>query len=189
MMILIDRDGTLIEECEYLKHPNQVKLLPGVVPALKRLAQAGYPLVIVTNQSGVGRGLMTRRDVERVHRRLEQMLRARGIRIQGIYWCPHAPDAQCSCRKPKIKLVRQAARDLKVSPKGSISIGDKWSDVRLGQHYRGAGVLVLTGHGKHSLKKSYHRHKADYVASTMQSAVQWILKKESLRWTSKHPKD
>ncbi len=176
VLILLDRDGTIIEERDYLKDSRQVKLMPGVIDGMKRLSRAGFPLVIVTNQSGVGRGYMKHRDVLRVHSHLEKLLRDRGIRLQGIYWCPHAPDATCACRKPQLKLVHQAARDLKRSAHGAISVGDKWSDVRLGQKCDGAGVLVLTGHGLESLKKTYHRYKADFVAKNFQSAVRWILR-------------
>lgn len=179
-LILLDRDGTLITEQDYLKDPRKVKFLAGSLRGLKRLSRAGYPLVVITNQSGVARGLMTRRDVQRVHQRFEALLKKRGIQLDGIYWCPHRPSARCACRKPRLQLVRQAARDLKRPWKGSVSIGDKWSDVQLGQRTGGKGVLVLTGYGQVS-KANPHGHKADHVAKNFESAVTWILKKGEWR--------
>jgi D-glycero-D-manno-heptose 1,7-bisphosphate phosphatase len=175
-LVLLDRDGTLITEQDYLKDPRKVKLLPGAVPALRRLSRAGFPLVIVSNQSGVGRGLMTREDVRRVHRRLESLLRARGVRLRGIYWCPHTPLDRCACRKPKLKLVRKAGADLGQSWRGSVSIGDKWSDVSLGQRTGGRGVLVLTGYGRLTRRQKAPHPKPDFVARDIRAAAAWIIK-------------
>jgi D-glycero-D-manno-heptose 1,7-bisphosphate phosphatase len=189
-LILLDRDGTLITEQDYLKDPRKVKFLPGAIAGLKQLARAGLPLVVISNQSGVGRGLMTRDEVGQVHRRFVSLLRAQGVRLAGIYWCPHHPKLNCACRKPKLKLVRQAARDLKRSWKHSISVGDKWSDVQLGQRTGGLGVLVLTGYGRGSLMQ-HAASAADHVAPNFKAAAGWILKaaqKESPRWTKKRRK-
>ncbi|OGR92446.1 MAG: hypothetical protein A2992_07670 [Elusimicrobia bacterium RIFCSPLOWO2_01_FULL_59_12] len=175
-LLLIDRDGTLITEQDYLKDPRKVRFLSGSIAGLRRLSDAGYQMVVVSNQSGIGRGLMTQRDVQRVTRRFLGMLTARGIRMAGVYWCPHHPTAGCACRKPKLGLIRKAARRLKRSWKGCISVGDKWCDVALGRRTGGRGILVMTGYGRRSLRETGRHPAADFTARNFQSAAHWILK-------------
>jgi D-glycero-D-manno-heptose 1,7-bisphosphate phosphatase len=174
-LILLDRDGTLITEQDYLKDPRKVRFLSGSIEGLKRLSNAGFTMIVVSNQSGVGRGLMTLQDVERVNRRFNQILRSRGVRFGGVYYCPHHPRAGCACRKPKLGLVRRAARDLKTSARRCISVGDKWCDVTLGRRTGGRGVLVKTGYGRQALREK-GRRRADHVAANFKAAAQWILK-------------
>ena len=181
-LVLLDRDGTLIEEKEYLSDPGGVKLLPGAVRGLKKLRRAGCRIVVVSNQSGVGRGLITMAELRNVNRRFLQLLKAQKVAPDGVYWCPHRPSARCSCRKPKLGLVKRAARDLRVSWKRSFSVGDRPSDVVLGQKTGGQGVLVLTGYGKQWLKSSL---KPDYVAKNFNQAADWILKTKEQVWRLK----
>src|ERR1700680_1736651 len=101
-LILLDRDGTLIEERNYLQDPSQVKLLPGIIAGLKKLKRAGALLVVVSNQSGIGRGIMALSQAERVSRRFQKLLGLQKIAVDGVYLCPHRPSARCSCRKPKL---------------------------------------------------------------------------------------
>ncbi len=177
MLILLDRDGTLIEEGEYLTDPRKVKLLPGVIPSLKRLQRSGCRAVVVSNQSGVGRGIISRAQLKKVNARFEFLLEQKGVQLDGFYWCPHAPRVRCACRKPKLGLVKRAARDLRLSWRGAISVGDRPSDVRLGQRCQGRGILVLTGYGRKWAGKS-HQARPDYVARNLNVAVDWILKQE-----------
>jgi D-glycero-D-manno-heptose 1,7-bisphosphate phosphatase len=182
-LILLDRDGTLITEQDYLKDPRKVRFLPGSIAGLKRLARAGYPMVVISNQSGIGRGLMTRQDVERVNRRFLQLLKNQGVRL-GVYYCPHHPKINCACRKPKLKLVKQAAHDLGLSWKNCISVGDKKCDVAMGRRTGGKGVLVLTGIGRQERKRE-PRVKPDFIAKNFNTAARWILQaapKESASW-------
>jgi len=172
-LILLDRDGTLIVERGYLSKPAGVKLLPGTISGLKKLKSAGFRVVVVSNQSGVGRGLITLRQIKDVSDRFLHLLQLKKIILDGVYWCPHRPEALCSCRKPKLGMVKRAAKKLRVSWKGSISVGDRPSDVQLGQKTGGRGVLVLTGYGKRWPKNSF---KVDYVAKDFLRAVDWILK-------------
>jgi len=172
-LILLDRDGTLIEEKGYLSDPEGVKLLPGVVQGLKKLKRAGFRVVVVSNQSGVGRGLISMGQLEIVNRRFLQLLKAKKAAPDGVYWCPHRPSAHCFCRKPKLGMVKRAARELKVSWKKSISVGDRPSDIQLGQKTGGSGVLVLTGYGRRWRRTSV---KADHVAKDFGGAVSWIQK-------------
>ena len=189
-LLLLDRDGTLITEQDYLKDPKKVKFLPGAIAGLKQLSQAGFPLVIITNQSGVGRGLMTEQDVRRVHSRFQAILKKHDVQLDGIYWCPHHPSQGCACRKPKLKLVRRAARDLKRSWRNSLSVGDKWIDVELGQRTGGQGILVLTGYGRKTLKQKSHRAPI-HMARDFKTAARWIIaadQKESQPWIKKFRK-
>jgi D-glycero-D-manno-heptose 1,7-bisphosphate phosphatase len=175
-ILLFDRDGTLIREKGYLGDPNGVQLLSGVVDGLKRLQKAGYPLVVVTNQAGVGRGILTRKAVVSVKKRFLDLLKSKGIVLDGYYWCPHAPDAGCRCRKPEIGMVRQASRKLKRTYRGAISVGDRWSDVALGQNAKGHGVLILTGYGRRYLEQPT-RIKPDFVARNFKAFTAWVLNK------------
>jgi histidinol-phosphate phosphatase family protein len=172
-LLLLDRDGTLIEEEGYPSDPARVRLYPGVPQALRKLKKAGFRLAVVSNQSGVGRGLVTLKQMHRVNRRFLELLKKRKAPIDGLYWCPHRPEDGCSCRKPKLGMARRAARDLKVSWKRSISVGDRPSDVEMGRRTGGLGVLVLTGYGKRWNKSS----SADHIARNFKEAADWILKR------------
>jgi len=140
----LDRDGTIIHDAHYLKLPEQVKLLPGAAAAVKRLNDAKVPVVVVTNQSGIARGLLTEADYERVRRRTEDLLGAEGARIDATYMCPHHPDftGPCACRKPGTLLFRRAAKDLKLSLADSWYVGDKPRDVLPARELEGRGILV-----------------------------------------------
>src|SRR5438132_13302808 len=153
-LLLLDRDGTLIKEEGYPTDPRRVRLYPGVPEALRKLKRAGFPLVVASNQSGVGRGLVTMDQLHRVNQRFLGLLKERKASIDGLYWCPHDPRKGCACRKPALGMARRAARDLHVSWKHSISVGDRPSDVEFGKRTGGIGVLVLTGYGRRYRKKA-----------------------------------
>ena len=148
--VLLDRDGTVIVEKNYLADPAGVELEPAAAAGLRRLAAAGFALVVVSNQSGVARGLMTEADVAAVNARADTLLRTEGVEIAGWYHCPHGPDAQCSCRKPAPGLAHRAAHELGLDLSRSVVIGDKPSDIGLADAIGAGGVLVLTGHGPHA---------------------------------------
>ncbi len=145
----LDRDGTVIEERGYLADPARVRLIEGAPRAIARLAEAGLAVVMVTNQSGIGRSLYTDEDYRAVQGRLERMLRERGAELHGVYHCPHDPDAgePCVCRKPGPGMYRAAARDLDLTLAGSYYVGDKRSDVAPAIALGGTGILVRTGYG------------------------------------------
>lgn len=148
----LDRDGTLIEERHYLSDPAGVVIERDVIPALHLLRQAGFALVMISNQSGIGRGLMTRDDVDRVNVRLEDLLAEGGISLDGIYICPHAPEDDCDCRKPKTGLIEAARKVLSVDMTRSFVIGDKGADVLCAKACGLTGLLVKTGHGPHYIE-------------------------------------
>lgn len=154
--MFFDRDGVIIEMVDYLSRIDQVALVPGVATAIADLNRAGIPVVIVTNQSGIARGLLTEEDLREIHAHLEALLASEGARIDAIYYCPHHPNIgdaqyrrQCECRKPAPGMLVQAARDLGVDLPHSAFIGDHTTDLEAG-HRAGIGhsILVLTGHGK-----------------------------------------
>jgi D-glycero-D-manno-heptose 1,7-bisphosphate phosphatase len=152
--VFLDRDGTLIEEVNYLAHPEQVRLLPGAAAAVGRLNGAGVPVVVVTNQAGVARGFFPEARVAEVHNHLDELLRAAGARIDGYFVCPHHPTEgiagfrlACECRKPKPGLLRRAARELNLDLARSCMIGDKDSDLEAGARAGCRPVLVRTGYG------------------------------------------
>ena len=142
--IMLDRDGTLIQDAHYLSRPEQVVWKDGAMEALKRLKDGDYLLFIVSNQSGIGRGFFTARDLENVQRRIEADLAAAGLKLDGVYYCPHAPDDGCECRKPKTGLVLQAARAHGLDLRKSWMIGDKCSDVVAGRSANMMTALVYT---------------------------------------------
>jgi D-glycero-D-manno-heptose 1,7-bisphosphate phosphatase len=142
--VFLDRDGTLIRDVRYLGKPDQVELIPGAAAAVKRLNEAAWPVVIVTNQSGIARGYFTTNDYERVRRRTEELLLAAGARIDGTFMCPHHPDVTgpCECRKPGTLLFVQAAQQLDLDVRRSWYVGDKLRDVLPARSLGGQGILV-----------------------------------------------
>lgn len=147
--VFLDRDGTIIAEREYLSDPAGVELLPGTVEALRRLREAGYALVVITNQSGIARGLYGTGAFLAVQARLEELLAARHVHFAGVYFCPHHPDftGPCACRKPGTELFRRAIRDLDLDAGRSWYVGDRLGDVLPAKELGGRGILVRTGHG------------------------------------------
>jgi len=174
LAVFLDRDGTLLKERGYLSDPKKIRFYPGVFPPLKALTQAKIKLVIVTNQSGVGRGFFTTERLNEIHHALKTRLRKKGVAIAGIYFCPHHPAVACVCRKPKITLPKRAARALKLNLKKSYVVGDQMRDLEMARRLGAKGILVLTGAGQ----SGYGRAKriATKVTKTLSSACQWILR-------------
>jgi D-glycero-D-manno-heptose 1,7-bisphosphate phosphatase len=147
----LDRDGTLAEEREYARTADDIVLLPGAAAAVRRLNEAGVAAVVVSNQSGVGRGLFTLADLAAQEARLAELLAAGGARLDGIYACPHAPAAGCACRKPGTALLARAAAELGLDLARSWMVGDRLEDVQTGERAAAGGVLVRTGYGERVL--------------------------------------
>jgi D-glycero-D-manno-heptose 1,7-bisphosphate phosphatase len=144
--IFLDRDGTITIDTGYPADPGEVELLPGAAHGLRTLGDRGWALVLVSNQSGVGRGMITPEQAKAVHDRLMVELRASGVELDGAYYCPHSPEDDCECRKPRSGLLRRAAAELRLDLAGSVMVGDRQSDVEAG---RGAGCrTVLLGSGE-----------------------------------------
>ena len=145
--VVLDRDGTVIEERNYLTDPAQVALLPGAVAGIAQLLDLGLGLVILTNQSGIGRKFFDAQQLQLIHDRLLGLLRDSGIKIDGIYYCPHVPEEGCDCRKPLTGLLKLAATDLGFEPDVPFVIGDKPCDIDLGKALGATTFLVRTGYG------------------------------------------
>lgn len=144
--VFLDRDGTITIDTGYPSNPDEVELLPGAADGLRALRRRGWRLVLVSNQSGVGRGLITPEQAQAVHDRLVVTLRESEVELDGAYYCPHAPEDACECRKPRSGLLRRAATELGLDLAGSVMVGDRQSDVEAG---RGAGcTTILLGPGE-----------------------------------------
>lgn len=140
--VFLDRDGTLMADVGYPRHPDQVRLLPGVAEGLAACRDAGFRLAIISNQSGVGRGYFGADAVQAVHRRLLDLPEAEGVPIDDAQYCLHAPEDECACRKPSPLMIERLARQLGVDPSLSFMIGDKPSDVEAGRRARCRTILL-----------------------------------------------
>ena len=145
--VVLDRDGTIIVHRPYLSEPKQVELISGAAIALRNLQKLGLGLAVVTNQSGIGRKYFDNTTLASVHGRLGELLAEEGVVLDGIYACPHVPDDNCACRKPRPGLVDLAAKELAFDPREAFVVGDNASDVKLGQQIGAATFLVRTGYG------------------------------------------
>ncbi len=148
--VFVDRDGTIIREKEYLSDPAGVELLPGAAQGLRAFQDAGYAVVVVTNQSGIARGYYGEAEYRAVEAEVERRLAAAGVSVLGAYHCPHHPDitGPCRCRKPATGLFEDAAADHDLSLADSIYIGDRVRDIAPGLELGGTGILVRTGYGR-----------------------------------------
>ncbi len=174
--VFLDRDGTLIQEKDYLCRPEQVVIYPGAALALRRLMDAGYLLFIVTNQSGVGRGYFTIQDVERVHQHIVSELARDRVRFEKIYVAPEAPEAPSRGRKPSPQFLFDAREEFGVDLNQSYMIGDKLSDLECAWNAgMKTSILVRTGHGANVESDSREAIRRAVVVNDLASASQWIL--------------
>lgn len=168
--VVLDRDGTVVVDRGYLQDPDQLQFLPGAVEGLRLLRERGHKLVVVTNQSGVGRGRFPLERLREVNARLLRMAREAGAAIDALYYCPHRPEDECTCRKPKPQLLLQAAAELGFEPSSAVVIGDKSSDVELGHSVGAVTMLVSeTGHARDGKPV-----EADYVIHDLIEAARLI---------------
>jgi D-glycero-D-manno-heptose 1,7-bisphosphate phosphatase len=181
--VFLDRDGTLIKDIGYLRFAREVAFYPWTADAVRALNQAGLPVVVITNQSGVARGMFTEPMVEDVHRHISSVLDAGGARIDAYYYCPHHPEAtvaayrsRCDCRKPGVGMIERASADLDLDPAKSYVVGDKWSDVGAARAAGARAILVRTGHGATEEAEPLPDLTADAVVDNLVEAVSWILR-------------
>lgn len=160
--VFLDRDGTIIEDVHFIKSPKQVRIIPGAVEAIARINAAGALAIVVTNQSGIARGLSTVEDYEAVRTHYEELLRKGGARVDASYYCPHHPEVggPCKCRKPGTLLFEQAMRDFSLEPDRVAYVGDRWRDVAAAKRLGGRGILVPSGM---TMKDDHQRSKKDGV--------------------------
>lgn len=177
--VFLDRDGVINRDSGYVGRIDQFELLPGAVAGLSILQRAGFTLVVITNQSGIGRGLYTADDYEVLNRHFLETLEAAGIRIAGVLHCPHLPADDCACRKPRPGLLLEAAQRWALDLAASYMVGDRDSDVQAG---RAAGVraCVLIAAAPETLA-------ADFQAATLARAAEWIVKDRDTRLLRRPP--
>jgi D-glycero-D-manno-heptose 1,7-bisphosphate phosphatase len=180
--VFLDRDGTMIEDVGYLDAIARVAFYPWTVDSIRALNRAGLAVVVVTNQSGIARGMFSEAFVEETHRHISARLEAGGARIDAYYYCPHHPGGtvapyarRCDCRKPARGLIENAAADLGLDPSRSFVVGDKWLDVELGRAVGARAILVRTGSGAVEEKRPPAGVAADVVVDNLAAAASWIL--------------
>lgn len=171
--VLLDRDGTIIVEKNYLSNSSEVVLIPRAAKALKELKKLGLGLIVITNQSGIGRNFFDLLTLESIHKKIKDLLNKEGVTLDDIYFCPHIPNDECLCRKPKIELVKQASKKHNFDPKQCFVIGDNKGDIELGKNIEAITILVRTGHGKQIEKEDL---KFDFVVDDLSGALQVIKK-------------
>jgi D-glycero-D-manno-heptose 1,7-bisphosphate phosphatase len=181
--VFLDRDGTLLEEAGYLDRLERLAFFPFGIDAVRLLNRGGYSVVIITNQSGIGRGMYEEEFVIRAHQVVDERVRAGGGRIDGYYYCPHHPEAElakyrkdCDCRKPEPGMLRQAAADLGLDLSRSFAVGDKWTDVQAGVAAGARGLLVRTGYGRTSEATPKRPVEPVTIADDLMAATAWILR-------------
>ena len=182
--VILDRDGTINEQMGYINHISRFILLPGVGRAIRKLNERSVPVVVVSNQSGLARGYFPASLLDEVHGIMKQKLAEEGAHIDGLYICPHHPEAKekkyqkaCNCRKPKIGLLLQAAKDLNLDLKRSFMVGDRWSDLKCGAAAGATSILILTGYGRGDQQYIGPQQEIQpaMVAEDLNTAVDWIL--------------
>jgi len=177
--VFLDRDGTINHEVEYLHQPGELRLFPGAAQAIRLLNQAAVPVIMVTNQAGIGRGYYSETAMCALHRELAARLAVRGAHLDAIYHCPHHPDDDCDCRKPKPGMLLRAAAEHGIDLYKSFVIGDKISDLEAGRRAGSRTFLVLTGYGREewrAVQEGYFH--PDHVGQDLLAAAHWILARE-----------
>lgn len=179
-VVFLDRDGVINRDSPaYVKRWSEFVFLPGSLDALHRLTEAGFTLVVITNQSGVGRGLIRPAVLADMHRRLTAAVARAGGRLHGIFHCPHRPEEDCDCRKPRPGLIFEACRHHGLDPAGAVMVGDRAKDVLCGKN-AGCGATVLVDAGEAASELAALERRAatpDHVAPDLAAAADWILRR------------
>ncbi len=179
--IFIDRDGTINIDKDYLTDPDQIEFIEKSPEAISLANRLGLKVIVISNQSGVARGLMTLQQVESVNERLVDMLRGRGARVDAVYYCPHHPSNgyTCRCRKPDIGMLLKARERFDVDLSSSFVVGDKWSDVKCGENAGAMTSLVMTGYGRSDYQRCIDDQiKIDYLAENLYDFVTNFVRKK-----------
>lgn len=174
--VFLDRDGTIAEDVNYCRRPEDFRMFPGAAEAIGMLNKAELAVVVVTNQSGIARGYLTEETLAQIHQKMREELTRRGAWVDAIYYCPHHPDDGCRCRKPGTELFHRAAEELGLALAGSYVVGDREMDVLAGQALGCQTVLVETGPEPWTSGGA----SPDHRAPTLYEAAQWVLSKEKI---------
>jgi D-glycero-D-manno-heptose 1,7-bisphosphate phosphatase len=173
--VFVDRDGTLVEEVNFLSRTEDLRFFSFTDEAVKILKQNGFLVVVITNQSGIGRGIFTEAAMHEIHAAIQTKLTTK---IDAFYFCPHLPDAACDCRKPKTAMIRRAAADFEIDFENSWFVGDKAIDVETGRNAKLKTALVLTGYGKQAAGEL--KNQADLTAENLLEAAEKIVNHKSV---------
>jgi D-glycero-D-manno-heptose 1,7-bisphosphate phosphatase len=184
--VFLDRDGTLNKDVGYPNSFEAIEVYPYSYEAVRRIKGAGFLAVVVTNQSGIGRGLIEEEKLEDIHQKMLDLFIKNNARLDGVYYCPHYINSvnpeyrkDCTCRKPNPGMALKAAEDLNIQLRGSYMVGDKVEDIEFGLNFDATPVLLLTGHGQKALRKlSDKGFQPAYVAKDLLEAADWILEIE-----------
>jgi D-glycero-D-manno-heptose 1,7-bisphosphate phosphatase len=168
-VVILDRDGTIVIDRGYLSDPARLEFEPGAAEGMKWLYSRGYRLVVITNQSGVGRGFFTIERLEAMNTRLNVMVEEAGAKLEGIYFCPHGPNDGCACRKPALGLMTRAASELGFDPASAIMIGDRESDMEFGRRAKATTILIAAG-----ASAAHVRTQPDIIAPNLIEAARAI---------------
>lgn len=171
--IFLDRDGTLCEEVNYLSRPEDLRLFSFAAQSIKLLKEKGFLVILITNQSGIGRGYFTQETLFEIHEKLVKELAEKGAKPDAIYFCPHISEDFCDCRKPKAGMIEQAANDFEIDLENSWMIGDKVADVNAGINAKTKTCLVLTGYGSKEVEKL--EIQPDLIAENLMIAVEKLV--------------
>lgn len=178
--VFLDRDGTIIEDVGYVRSPEQVKFLPGSVEAIKMLKDAGYKIIIVSNQSGVARGLLTEDMLQTIDKLIRRAILNGGGQVDGSYYCPHHPEhgvypykQACECRKPHVGLIKKAVKEHHIDLSKSFMVGDHSTDIETAHRAGIRSAFITTGHGKEEKKNL--KEPPDHFADNLLEAAKWIL--------------
>jgi len=182
--VFLDRDGVITEDPPHYAHRiDQMVLISGSAEAIRLLNEHGFKVIVITNQSGVAKGMYREEDIIVFHNEMQRQLNEKGAHIDAFYYCPHHPDAvvpeyrlDCECRKPKSGMIMQALQDFPIDLASSYLIGDKWSDVEAGKSVGCTTVLVMSGHGRQEYAEK--KGDTDYCSENLLCAVQEIILKE-----------
>ena|ERR1051326_301213 len=184
--IFLDRDGTINQEVDFLTSPDHLRLINGSAGAIREANECGFKVFVVTNQSGIARGILTEEDLAEIHSALVSKLEPHHARLDAIYYCPHHPDAvvekyrlACDCRKPGTGMLMNAVREFGIDLTRSYIIGDRMIDIQTGNNCGATPILVLTGYGKHELELCRENNvEISFVAADLRAAIEHIKQTE-----------
>ncbi len=178
--VFLDRDGTIAEEVGYVNHLSRFHVFPFAAAAIRRLNQAGWPVIVVTNQSGVARGFFPEALIHQVHEKLAAELAPGGARLDGIYYCPHGAEDVCNCRKPHAGMLERAAGEHGLELRDSWLVSDRYADIEMGHRAGCQSILVLSGYGRgeYEWNRGRWRRQPDHVVENLGAAVDVILEEK-----------
>lgn len=179
--VFIDRDGTINVDVHYLDAPNKFEMYPGVGEGVKKLKENGFKIIVVTNQSGVARGYFTEKQLFSIHERMKKEIQKFNVILDGIYYCPHHPTDNCSCRKPNTGLFEKAIKDNNIEVNRSYMLGDKITDISAGKKIGAKTILIPEMHMREKIlmEKKIWDSYPDYIAYNFTDAVERILQSEN----------